>query len=495
MSTAATALGSTLTRPVPARERRVPDIVNSLCLAAAILLLVLPAGWFQTMPRALVVWLTFLVLVVIVLHGYLHCIRRGMNPWLSPMFVLPALFCHRFGWGSVVGNYWHDFNWVAFPELRMSFHRFGAWANLPNACYLVLLFGLGMYIGLRLGTSVRRPLLPGPRWDFSEAKLKRALVFYAPVALGVNSLLQFSLPLSIKFAVGLLGQIIYPVIAIVSYWACSATTVSDRVKWSAVLIVLCLGSVPVGLQTGQIVGLLLPGLMAILGYTIARNRLPWKALTIAVPLLVLLVIPYSHIYKQSRVWDLPITQRLWESVVRYDMIGWRARLELSMERLLLRFAGANMPAVYSRYYPAVFPFEHGRTFAIELRGLVPRVIWPDKGYGSYELNRYPAKVGMVQLDGNTTALFDAVSEYYLNFGILGMFLLSVVHGYYFGVLSTWLQAAGNGLIGAAMFVTLIVTNEDFYGIGLLFLAHVKALPVWLLMFYFFSRRNRRRLHA
>lgn len=478
-----------------AAKRTAPDAGMCVCMSAAIGLLMLPVDTFQSAPRGAVVWSTFAVLLLIAVHGYMYCRSRGLNAWLSPVFLLTILFCHRYGWGGIVANYWHEFEWVSFPELRLSFHRFGVWAYLPTACYLAVLFGLGMYIGVRLGVSVRSGWLPSPRWNFSEAKLKQTLVLYTPVALAVNSLLVFSLPLSIKFAVGLFGQMVYPTIVIVSYWVWSAPNKQEKLKWATVLTILCLGSLPVGLQTGQIIGLLLPGLMAMIGYTTARGRLPWKVVVIGIPLLIIVLIPYTRIYKGSGYPGMPITQRLAESAVRYDMIGWRARLELSMERLLLRFAGINMPAVYSRYYPAIYPFEQGHTFATELKAIVPRVIWPDKGYGSYELNRYPAKVGMVQLDGTTTALFDAVSEYYLNFGKAGVFLLSILHGFYFGLLYVWLMSAGNGLVGAAIFTTLVAMNEDFYGVGLLFTSHVKALPLWLMMFYWFSRRRRERVYG
>jgi hypothetical protein len=157
---------------------------------------------------------------------------------------------------------------------------------------------------------------------------------------------------------------------------------------------------------------------------------------------------------------------------------------------MMRFSGINMPTLYARYYPNVYPFEQGTSFKVEAAALVPRILWPGKPYGSFELNRYPARIGIVEYEGNTTALFDAMSEYYLNFGLIGMFVLSIVHGYYWQALYKWLVQCVNPLIGAVLILMMIVQNEDSYGIGLLFTSQIKTLPVWILLLYLLSRSPR-----
>jgi len=235
--------------------------------------------------------------------------------------------------------------------------------------------------------------------------------------------------------------------------------------------------------------MMLPLLMAALGYVLARGTFPWKATILAAPLLFFVVLPFSGIYKAAGAHIGKMDDRLEYSVWKYGASSYRALAELSLERTVMRFAGTNMPAVFSWFYPKVYPFEAGKTLELEASMLVPRSMWEDKGYGAFDLNRYTAKVGMVEYEGNTTALFDAVSEYYINFGLAGAFLLAVVHGYYWQAMFRWLTTRVHALLGTVIVLVLLSQNEDLVGLGLLFAVHVKVIPVWLLLFYVFSRRS------
>ena len=87
-------------------------------------------------------------------------------------------------------------------------------------------------------------------------------------------------------------------------------------------------------------------------------------------------------------------------------------------------------------------------------------------------------------------MFDAMSEYHVNFGAAGVFFLSALHGLYINLLYRWLMSRLDYVIGASIYFALILMNADFFGIGIVFVSHTRVLPVWLILFYFLSRRSR-----
>jgi hypothetical protein len=465
-----------------------PIACTFLALSGTALAIVPQSVWME-LPRPIVVWSTFAGLLAITIGAYTAAKAAGHSPWIAPTSLLAIYYFFRYGWGTLVVNYCEDYPWLRYPQFRWYFHRFGVWQYLPAGCQLMLVFGMGMLLGSLLALSKNRSALPRFSWPFSEEKLKRRALLFAPFAALIN-LVSLFLPVSIKFMVALVGWFIYPLIMIGAYYLFHATDAKERAQWSTFLLASVALTVPVGLVTGQVNGLMMPVVCVFLGYTIAKGAPPWKLIAIALPLVALVVLPFSSVYKGAGVWTEDIGQRLENSLKRYSELGYRGRFELTLERTVVRFAGANQPAVYSRYYPNVFSFDYGKSFEIEASTIVPRVLWPDKPMAAPELNKYPAKVGMVAYEGNTTAIFDAISEYYVNFGVLGMFALSIVHGYFWQALYNWLRLRVHALVGMVLILTLVVQNEDFYGVGLLLTSMIKTVPVWVILFYLLSRGSK-----
>jgi len=453
------------------------------------LLVLTPQSMFNELPRLLVVWGTFAITLVLGLIGYAAAKEAGLNPWTTPVALNAVYYFIRYGWGTVATEYWEDYPWETNPLLRMNFHRFGVWENLPGGCHLILVFGMGFMMGSVLAMR-RRTLLPRFQWPLSPARLQMMLMLYAPFAIFINSYLQFHLPLSIRYLVTIFGSFVYPTTVLASYWLFSARESKERMRWGLFLGFIVLASIPVGLMSGQMAHMMLPMLMAVLGYIVARGTIPWKAIVLGAPVLFFVILPFAGIYKAAGAHIEKMDNRLEFSLWKYRVSSYRALAELSLERTVMRFAGSNMPSVFSWFYPKVYPFEAGKTMQIEASMMVPRSMWEDKGYGAFDLNRYTAKVGMVEYEGNTTALFDAVSEYYINFGLAGCFVLSIVHGYYWQAMFRWLTPRVHVLLGTVIVLVLLSQNEDLVGLGLLSAVHLKVIPVWLLLFYFFSRSNK-----
>lgn len=486
----------TAVSPVPAslpaqRIRRngiaaVTPMVSTLLGLVGVSLALVPQSAWVDLPRTLVVWTTFFGLLGLMVGSYSAAKAAGHSPWIAPISLLAIYYFIRYGWGALVVNYCEEYPWQRYPQFRWTFHRFGVWQHLPGGCQLILVFGIGMLLGSLLALSRNRSALPRFSWPFSEETLKKRAILYAPFAAIIN-LSQFVLPESIRFMIGLFGMFIYPLIMLGAYYLFRATNAKERAQWTTFLLASIALTVPVGLVTGQVNGLMMPVVCVFLGYTVAHGAPPWKLIAIALPVVCMILLPFSSVYKSSASTTDVIEQRLETSLKKYADLGYRGRFELTLERSVIRFAGANQPSLYSRYYPNVFSFEYGKSFSVEASSLVPRVLWPDKPIAAAELNKYPAKIGMVQYEGNTTAIFDAISEYYLNFGLLGMFVLAIFHGYYWQALYNWMRLRVHALVGVVMILTLFIQNEDFYGVGLLFTSMIKSVPVWITLFYLLSR--------
>jgi hypothetical protein len=247
-----------------------------------------------------------------------------------------------------------------------------------------------------------------------------------------------------------------------------------------------------GFVTGMVGDFVHPLVNVLLGYVLARRTYPWKFLAVSIPLAFVAVFPWLTIYKyygHPAGLDLTVPERVERTRSVMSWLGYRAGLELALERSVARLSGSTFPAVFVQYYPSVYPFVKGQTFLLEASTLIPRVIWPEKPQLSAELNRYSMAVGIVREREGTSAVFDAASEYYLNFGVLGVLILSIIHGSYLAILYRWL-AGSHYIMGASIFLILFFENTDFFGVGQLFVAHVKVIPVWLMLLYWMSSASK-----
>jgi hypothetical protein len=256
-------------------------------------------------------------------------------------------------------------------------------------------------------------------------------------------------------------------------------------------VVICATSLCLGLLTGQLGEVLAPLVFMVFGFMLARRKLPWRALLVIVPVAFLLVFPFLTVYKYTAQNhpDSPLSERVLFAVERFATLDYRTGVELTMDRFVARMAATALPAIFSRFYPDVYAFEHGRTFGTELSSLVPRIVWPDKPFVAVELNRYSAAVGLVREGGTTSAVFDAVSEYYVNFGPVGVLVFCFLHGVYVNILGAWFSDRLQAPLGGAMNMAVFISNPEFFGVGQAFTSQIKILPVWLLVLYVLSRRR------
>jgi hypothetical protein len=478
-----------LTADAPAaggRERGAGAGVGAAALTALLLLFV-PFRGFEALDRDWVVWVSGLLLLAIPVLAHVAALRRRDNPWLDPVFLITAFFGSKYGFGIIATNYWSELSWVETPGISSMFQRWGIWDNLPTACHLFALAGLGLYIGVSLRPLALFDALPALRWTIDTRRFRMNLYVYTPVAMTLFVVGRGVLPLVVRDTALLFGWISWVLIIIAaSQWLGREET--DRSAWLGIVAIIVLGHIALGFEIGMRGAFVYPFLLIGAGYTMVRRRIPWGRVLVATVLLILVVIPWLTFYKIQPP-ETPFADRVRAASEEMSAVTLRGALERGVEAVVGRSVGVvGMAAVFVQDVPDLGPFEYGRTFLIQAMHVVPRLVWPDKPNMSEQLNMYSRRAGLVSAgDEATTATFDAVSEYYVNFGIVGVFLLSLVHGCYLRVLHRWLVERSAFLIGPPMFLVFILINFDFFGVVQTMLAHSRQIPVWTAVLYLLSR--------
>jgi hypothetical protein len=403
------------------------------------------------------------------------------NAWSSAAVLTNLYYFYRFGIGVLVIYYWDRVPWE-LPFMEARFFQQDARRELANACHLIVLGSLGLTLGSLLRVPVRSTHEAWWRVEYSATRVR--LIALAPV-LGVS----FYLPESLRVLGAAMGFAAYLVIVIASCCLFDPRLRSDRGRWLSILLLVVVCVTPVGLMNGQIGFIVGPVVMVLFGFLLQRGRMPVKSVAVISVLALVFVFPLLTAYKTAAYTHGvgSFEERLQFSQRSLEAASPRAGRELAMDRFVARMVQA-LPAVFYRYYPEIYPYQYGRTFEIELTTLVPRFLCPEKPSMSYELNRYTAGVGLIREGDETSAVFDAVSEYYVNFGLFGVFFLSIVHGYYIQWLGTLFTARVHWAVAGALNVGLLLSNPEFFGIVQVFVTHTRNLPVWLLIMYLLTHR-------
>ena len=466
-----------------------------ICAAAAVLL-IFPVGSFAAFPPAAVVWTTAGVLAWLAIQTFTVSRKLGENPWLFPLSLMMVFYFVRYGMGALIIYFYDDFPWETFAEQSDFFVLYGMKQNIPSGCQLLLLGALGLYLGCCGSMPAISKWLPALNWPIDTARFKLNLTLYAPLGVFIFLVGGLYLPLIIRDTVMLWGWIIWVMLVIGSYHLFSSQP-QDRLKWLTLLLFMTLTLVVTGLQTGMRGNFLQPALLILVGFVLARGYVPWRWVVPQFLIVIFLVVPWLTLYKfAAERGPIPITDRMEIASDQYKYLGIRGLVESGMVNTFGRLAGpGGFIAVFVQYYPEIFPFEMGQSFLFEFEALMPRILWPEKPNLSMQLDDYSRNVGILPSEGSreygiTSAKFEGVSEYYINFGAPGVFFLCMLHGYFVRIIYYWLVKRSHFEIGAPMFLVLFVMNLEFYGVVQLFLSATRQLLVWPLILWVLSRKAR-----
>jgi hypothetical protein len=461
------------------------------CIFAAILLLISPIRLLEELPIGLVAWETAAITLVLFVKAQQEARARGQNPWTSVAPLVQGWVFVRYGIGALLIYYWDQYEWIV-PGLERRYHVLPGREHLLGACMIAVLGALGIYCGFRVKVSGLARMLPEVSWPVDLEKLQRNALLYAPFGLFVLLYLNPRLPISIRFMVSLFATLTYALIVMISYWWFSARR-GHRLQWAISTIAICGVASMLGLLSGQVGQVFVPFMMVFLGYTAARGRVPWRVLVPIGLIAFFAVAPFLTVYKYSKysmgIENPSVEDRINFTLESLEAMSYEAGVELAVDRFVGRMVLIEFPAVFSAYYPNSYEYANGHSFMVELSSLVPRFLWPDKPQLSVELNTYSQKVGFIQEGDETSAVFDAFAEYYVNFGLLGVFLLGGVHAMYLKVLYEWLMRSLDVLSAVSIHLMVFLLNFDFFGVGQMFVSHIKLIPVAIIVFYILGRQS------
>ena len=465
-------------------------LLPHVVLAGVVTLLLIPAtsAWCALFPVA-TVWLAATALAIVALYAFVTTQRAGENPWVFPAAIVPLFFFYKYGWGTLVIYYWNQMPW-SIRGMDMTFDQYAGIADVANASRLVILGGIGLLWGCLISPRRLLSFFPDFHWPMDERRFRTNLVLYSPIALLIFTTAGQLVPVALKFFVLLFGWIFMAMMILISAWL-FATPGAERLQLVGFVGAVYGFALVSAFSSGMTGEFLYPGIMIIVGYAIYRKRLPWTFLVTTSLLLAFVIFPWIALYKQTTATD-PEASASRRSTAATGMLAdatMPQRLELVSDRYISRMAGTIMPAIFLKYYPDVYPFQHGASFFKELSSIVPRVAWPDKPNVSMELNQYSVDVGLVPRADGTSAVFDAIAEYYLNFGDIGVLVLCILHGCYLRFLYGFLTERCHYWIGAAIWMALFFLNLDFFGVVQLIMTHSRIVPVWLFLFYVMGRRQ------
>ncbi len=327
-----------------------------------------------------------------------------------------------------------------------------AWAVLGGCVVTasaLLAYPIGKGLGLPLARGLER-LLP------RTAPAPTPLVIYPLLAVAVVAHAGLGarfLPPDAQFFVSTLVSYVPLLMAIA--WRDLAG--GGRWSWSFAVSTAALSAA--GMLTGMMEEVLQPVLAGTVLYVVFRRRVPWRLL-IAGALIVVIINPAKHHYREMAWWD---DAGLREDVATDPVLAaerwWKAIQAVwnsdSSERASLasRLDELSLNAVCFEQAPGIIPFDRGKGWAQLPAAFVPRFLYPDKPNLTAQSNdRFSITFGFQTREEteNSTAAFPLVADGYWNFGWPGIVFAGLVAGLLIGLFSGAFQATSWAMASIAV---------------------------------------------
>jgi hypothetical protein len=356
------------------------------------------------------------------------------------------------------------FIYYAIPLLRSDIAAYGSEALISAAA------AVGSF--LIAASAASWPFLVWPRRDdrkppqnfISDRQLIR-LVFIGLAGGILYNLAQFSDNLSwLGNSLGLVRSIVLTLTSVGCYLlGCArASGILAGERWALalasllILIILSLGNL-------LLVGGVMNGLAAILGFIITAKRIPWIGLGLAFAVLSVL---HAGKFEMRRTYWIPHTQSLERmSVLQIPgmMVDWVTMgvTELANSgresSVLERTSLLHMLLLVQRATPGYIPYLNGQTYALLPSMLVPRFVDPDKPESQTVLNLLSMRYGLqyVGSAASTTIGWGVVAEAYANFGDVAVVLVGTLFGALCGALTR--LSVGASPLSLPMFISIAST--------------------------------------
>jgi hypothetical protein len=437
----------------------------------------------------LAAWFGFLAILAMTLWAVWRARGRRENIWVEPSSLFMLFYFFRYGIGCLTINYWDQipFNTPGLDKaMLVSKH------NLVYGSFLTVVGGLGLLAGTLIPALPTRSILPAIRWQISWPRFWQHSLIFLPVTivlLLMVSLRPHLIPLSVRYIVLLIAEVggIVACVGIIRYLDSGS---SMQRKWLLLSLTFIFLSALIGVPVGMRGNVLKPFFLLFIAYTALRGRLPKKALLLLLPLVVFIVFPWLTLVKEARFSPNPVS-RVEYATQELGQMSTRDKLELASWTFVGRFmAGPSLISRFSNFYPQVIPYAGWKPLRISLEMNLPRLLFPSKGNPGALLNEYSRRVGIIgERDYVTSAVFDAISGYYIMFGPISLFLFCVLQGYLFRVLYDWLVVRSFWVFGVVIYLYFFWSSPDFSAIFVQVPSLIRYLMISIPICYFLSRSN------
>jgi hypothetical protein len=238
-----------------------------------------------------------------------------------------------------------------------------------------------------------------------------------------------------------------------------------RVIFKVLLVLLVLVSLPPLMMVNSM------GIVALaaFGYVSGGGKVPWAAFSAAILLFGLLQMGKAEM--RERYWGdadqgpvqptaYPAFFGEWISASWDELVATRKGLAEEKASIIER-ASLMQLLLYEQTLSSSVPFLYGDTYAIVPELMIPRILYPEKPTtheGTYRLNIHYGFQTREQTE-TTTLGFGLLNEAYANFGLVGMALLAITLGSYYGMVEQW--AAGVPLLSFRGLFAVVVASYSF----------------------------------
>ena len=190
--------------------------------------------------------------------------------------------------------------------------------------------------------------------------------------------------------------------------------------------------------------------LAAIGYISGSGKVPWISF-----ILTVLLFAFLHIGKgemRERYWadadqgpvqprDYPAFFAEWVSTSMDELRAPESDINEEKHSLIER-ASLMQLLLYEQTLSGSVPFMYGETYTVVPELLIPRIFYPDKPISHEGTSRLNIHYGFQTREQTetTTIGFGLLNESYANFGLIGMALLAVIMGAYYGCVERWAAA-------------------------------------------------------
>jgi hypothetical protein len=209
--------------------------------------------------------------------------------------------------------------------------------------------------------------------------------------------------------------------------------------------------------------------LAAFGYVSGGGKVPWLSFAAAVLLFGFLQMGKAEM--RERYWGdadqgpvqptaYPAFFGEWISASWDELVATRKGLEEEKASIIER-ASLMQLLLYEQTLSSQLPFLYGDTYFIVPELMIPRILYPEKPTtheGTYRLNIHYGFQTREQTE-TTTLGFGLLNEAYANFGLVGMALLAITLGSYYGMVEQW--AAAVPLLSFRGLCAVVVASYSF----------------------------------